>query len=74
MAEQSTQKFARAQDDLSEKTFSPTLKTSSTMHGFENFMDDDLILALSERYENRRAVQVFEWESIRVGRHFRREV
>lgn len=31
----------------------------------ENSANDELILALSEAYENRRARQVFEWERIR---------
>ncbi len=29
---------------------------------------DDLIVALSDAYENRRARQVFEWEKARRGR------
>jgi hypothetical protein len=31
----------------------------------ENFSNDDLILSLSDAYENKRARQVFEWEKVR---------
>jgi len=31
----------------------------------ENFPNDDLIVSLSDAYENKRARQVFEWEKIR---------
>jgi len=72
MAERSTQKFART-NSLSEKNFPSALKTSSATHNSEVFTDDELILALSQSYENRRAAQAFEWESIRLGRVFHRE-
>jgi len=71
MAERSTQKFARTNDGLSEKTFHPVLKTRSATHNSEVFNDDELILALSQSYENRRAAQAFEWESVRLGGNFR---
>lgn len=31
----------------------------------ENFLNDDLILSLSDAHENIRARQVFEWEKVR---------
>lgn len=31
----------------------------------QNSLTDDLIVALSDAYENKRARQVFEWEAIR---------
>ena len=31
----------------------------------ENFSNDDLIVSLSDAYENKRARQVFEWEKVR---------
>jgi putative NIF3 family GTP cyclohydrolase 1 type 2 len=31
----------------------------------ENYSNDDLIMSLSNAYENQRARQVFEWEKIR---------
>ena len=67
MAERSTQKFARTHDGLSEKTFPSALKNKSAAH---NSDADELILALSQSYENRRAAQAFEWESIRLGGAF----
>ncbi|MGI8813299.1 MAG: hypothetical protein ACR2IH_12350 [Pyrinomonadaceae bacterium] len=32
----------------------------------DNFTGDDLIRSLSDAYENKRARQVFEWESTRL--------
>jgi hypothetical protein len=82
MAERSTQKFARTKNNPSEKTFSSTLKTGSSpsklhLSGPDKFNDkfnDEFILALAQSYENRRAAQAFEWESIRRGGAFLREV
>jgi hypothetical protein len=71
MAERSTQKFARTNDGLSEKNFPPVLKNKSATHNSEGFNDDELILVLSQSYENRRAAQAFEWESVRLGGTFR---
>ena len=31
----------------------------------DNFSNDDLIVSLSDAYENKRARQVFEWEKVR---------
>ncbi len=31
----------------------------------ENSINDDLIVSLSDAYENKRARQVFEWEKVR---------
>jgi len=73
MAERSTQKFARTKNILSEKTYPSTLKTVSAAQNPGNLTDDELIATLSQSYENRRAAQVFEWESIRLGNAFRRE-
>jgi hypothetical protein len=33
----------------------------------ETFFYDELITSLSDKHENRRAVQVFEWEKVRRG-------
>ncbi len=37
----------------------------------ENNLNDDLIVSLSDAYENKRARQVFEWESVRRQNHQR---
>lgn len=31
----------------------------------DNYSNDDLIVSLSDAYENKRARQVFEWEKVR---------
>ncbi len=40
----------------------PSTRLSKTK---ENYSSDDLIVSLSDAYENKRARQVFEWEKIR---------
>lgn len=37
----------------------------------ENNLNDDLIVSLSDAYENKRARQVFEWERVRRQNHQR---
>ena len=37
----------------------------STRKSKENLASDDLIVSLSDAYENKRARQVFEWERVR---------
>lgn len=71
MAERSTQKFARSNDGLSDKTFPSVFPNRSAKP--DSYNEDELILSLSQRYENRRAVQAFEWESIRLGAVFTRK-
>jgi hypothetical protein len=73
MAERSTNKFARVNNSLSDKPYPAALRTGSARSRSEIPGDDDLIITLSQRYENRRAVQVFEWESIRRSGSFSRE-
>lgn len=65
MAER-TQKFTRAKDNLSEKHFPGTFPRSAVPVS-DKYNDDELILTLSQSYENRRAAQAFKWESIRLG-------
>ena len=36
----------------------------------QNALNDDLIVSLSDAYENKRARQVFEWETIRRQNSF----
>jgi hypothetical protein len=66
MAERSIQKFARTKSNPSEKAFPSTLKTGSVPSNPDKF-NDEFILSLAQSYENRRAAQAFEWESIRRG-------
>lgn len=37
----------------------------------DNSINDDLIVSLQDAYENKRARQVFEWESVRRNNNFR---
>lgn len=67
MADRSTQKFTRAKDSLSEKHFSAAFPNRSAAPVSDIYNEDELIRTLSQSYENRRAVQAFEWESIRLG-------
>jgi hypothetical protein len=73
MAERSTQKFARNKDGISQKTYPAAYPNRSAPSKPETYNDDELILTLSQSYENRRAVQAFEWESIRLGGLLSRE-
>lgn len=42
-----------------------TLLTKRSSKSKNNQSNDDLILSLSDTYENKRARQVFEWERVR---------
>jgi hypothetical protein len=42
-----------------------TLLTKRSSRSKPNQSNDDLILSLSDAYENKRARQVFEWERVR---------
>ncbi|HEX8639515.1 MAG TPA: hypothetical protein VF692_15705 [Pyrinomonadaceae bacterium] len=42
-----------------------TLLTKRSSRSKTNQSNDDLILSLSDAYENKRARQVFEWERVR---------
>ena len=46
-------------DDLSE------IRTARSPKSKDNQTNDDLIVTLSDAYENKRARQVFEWERVR---------
>lgn len=41
------------------------LRSTRTPKPIENLPNDDLIVSLSDAYENKRARQVFEWERVR---------
>lgn len=62
---------AKEIDKLSERETSAVLDyiseilTKRTAKSKENSMNDDLIVSLSDAYENKRARQVFEWEKTR---------
>ena len=53
------QENPRKSGNISERLPTRNSKTS------ENLMSDDLIVSLSDAYENKRARQVFEWERVR---------
>jgi hypothetical protein len=42
-----------------------TLLSTRNSKPKENQLNDDLIVSLSDAYENKRARQVFEWERVR---------
>lgn len=65
MVKRTKQIVANKTTKLNEKENS--LKPISTLFSKQNpkQLNDDLIISLSEAYENRRARQVFEWESLR---------
>ena len=50
---------SRTSDNLSQLLPTRNLKTTETP------TSDDLIISLSDAYENKRARQVFEWERVR---------
>ena len=58
-------------DKLNEKetlavaTYISTLLTKRISKSKDNQINDDLIVSLSDAYENKRARQVFEWEKLR---------
>lgn len=65
MVKRTKQIVANKTTKLNEKENS--IKPISTLFSKQNpkQLNDDLIISLSEAYENRRARQVFEWESLR---------
>jgi hypothetical protein len=64
MAERPTQKFARTDRKISENKF-PHQRKILAKNRSVNY--DELISALAQSYENRRAMQAFEWEAVRRG-------
>ncbi len=71
MVKQTNQTIASQIDKLNENEtlavasyISQLLSTRNTKPK-ENFSNDDLIVSLSDAYENQRARQVMEWEKIR---------
>jgi hypothetical protein len=71
MANQTTSKFTRKNIEHLPENF-PVSRSKKSLN-FDNFNPDELIRSLSQSYENRRAMQAFEWEAIRLGAAFRRE-
>jgi hypothetical protein len=71
MVNRKTKNVAREIDKLNENEASAVLdyisELVSTHHpkSKENLPNDDLIVSLSDAYENKRARQVFEWERVR---------
>ncbi len=71
MLKQTNQNIASQIDKLNEKETSAVagyisqLLSTRNSKTKENFSNDDLIVSLSDAYENKRARQVFEWEKIR---------
>ncbi len=65
MVKRTKQIVANKTTKLNEKETSR--KSISTLFSKQNSkqLNDDLIISLSDAYENRRARQVFEWESLR---------
>ncbi|HMS42915.1 MAG TPA: hypothetical protein PKE69_21980 [Pyrinomonadaceae bacterium] len=65
MVKRTKQIVANKTTKLNEKE--NALKPISTLFSKQNpkQLNDDLIISLSDAYENRRARQVFEWESLR---------
>lgn len=72
MAERSTQKLARNNNSLSDKNFRPSYQARSGKPSSISFNPDEVISTLSQSYENRRAVQAFAWEAIRLGGAYHR--
>jgi len=71
MVKQTSQTIASQIDKLNENEtravagyISQLLSTRASKQK-ENYSNDDLIVSLSDAYENKRARQVFEWEKIR---------
>ncbi len=71
MIKQTNQNIASQIDKLNESETSAVagyisqLLSTRLSKQKENFQNDDLIVSLSDAYENKRARQVFEWEKIR---------
>ena len=71
MVNQTEQNVAGEKDKLNEKetlavaNFISTVLTDRISKSKDNQTNDDLIVSLSDAYENKRARQVFEWEKLR---------
>lgn len=52
-------------ESLSANKYIPQFISSSVSNPKELNINDDLIVSLSDAYENKRARQVFEWERLR---------
>ena len=71
MVKRNEQNVASEIDKLNEKetlavaTYISTLLTKRISKSKDNQTNDDLIVSLSDAYENKRARQVFEWEKVR---------
>ena len=71
MVNQSNQNIAAEIGKLNDKEFQAVasyvsqILSSRSTKSKENLSNDDLIAALSDAYENKRARQVFEWERAR---------
>jgi hypothetical protein len=71
MVKQTSQTIASQIDKLNENetlavaTYISQLLSTRISKQKEYFPNDDLILSLSDAYENKRARQVVEWEKIR---------
>lgn len=71
MVNRKTKNVAREIDKLNENETSAVLDYISEIvstrnpKSKENLQNDDLIVSLSDAYENKRARQVFEWERVR---------
>lgn len=57
--EQNQNKFSNIIDYASKPLSNSQISTN------DNLANDDIIVSLADAYENKRARQVFEWESIR---------
>lgn len=71
MVKQTNQNIASQIDKLNENetlavaSYISQLLSKRNSKQKENFSNDDLIVSLSDAYENKRARQVFEWEKVR---------
>ena len=71
MVKRNEQNVASEIDKLNEKetlavaNYISTLLTKRISKSKDNQTNDDLIVSLSDAYENKRARQVFEWEKLR---------
>jgi len=71
MVKQTSQTIASQIDKLNENetlavaSYISQLLSKRNSKQKENFSNDDLIVSLSDAYENKRARQVFEWEKVR---------
>lgn len=74
MVKQNKQNIADEKINLNENKSSNLAnyipKPVSKKNSKQNSSSDDLIVTLSDAYENKRARQVFEWETIRRQNNF----